>query len=271
MRISDLVTPWTQLAASGDAADREAFRRRHSGELEPLRRQRAPTESAFPLHDTPSLGDVDPADLTLHATLRSLGERMAGDGFRLPAAVVLVASPTRGGALEVIPEPGQSLVALALPCELPAMLAAGIAMLHRATDPASGTGLSRAAARGMWDKWRWARELPLAEWIYAAGIGVHAAREYVGVDTATAVGVSTGAFSRLRTTERALQERLDADLDDAGTGLMLRWLEDDAPLAMRRAPDGFVVPAGAGRYLGWRMLEERVARVGLLEASTMGA
>jgi hypothetical protein len=51
----------------------------------------------------------------------------------------------------------------------------------------------------------------------------------------------------------------------------MRWLDDDAPPAMRRCTDGFVVPCGAGRYLAWRMLEERVARVGLLEAAELGA
>jgi hypothetical protein len=31
-----------------------------------------------------------------------------------------------------------------------------------------------------------------------------------------------------------------------------------------------VVPRGAGRYLGWRMLGERVAGVGVEEAAVMG-
>jgi hypothetical protein len=71
--------------------------------------------------------------------------------------------------------------------------------------------------------------------------------------------------------ERELQSHLDADLDGSGPGLLMRWLDDDASPAMRRCADGFVVPPGAGRYLGWRMLEERVGRVGVLDAAVMEA
>jgi hypothetical protein len=83
--------------------------------------------------------------------------------------------------------------------------------------------------------------------------------------------VTPGGLSRLRGGERALQERLDAELDQRGVGLLMRWLDDFGPSSMRRTEDGVVIPAGAGRYLGWRMLAERVARVGLLEATAMEA
>ncbi len=96
-------------------------------------------------------------------------------------------------------------------------------------------------------------------------------RAWLVDDDPTALGLTDGELRRLRHAERSLQERLDADLEGTGVGLVLRWLEDDAPLAMRRAPDGTVTPKGAGRYLGWRMLAERVARVGVAEAAAMAA
>jgi hypothetical protein len=268
LRILDLITPW-QYAASD--ADRAAFRRRHATLLDAIRRLRAPTEPDLPLaHGTLPPGD-DPADPAFHAALRALGARMADDGFRTPATVVLIAVDAPGAALEVIPDPAHPLVVLVQPRHPHAALAEGIAMVHRATDPAGRSGLARLAAATAWDKWRAVRELPLAEWVYVAGTGVHAAIQYAGADAATAVGVAPGRLSLLRESERALQSRLDADLDQAGAGLVLRWLEDHAPLTMRRSPDGFAVPAGAGRYLGWRMLAERVERTGLLEAAGMGA
>ncbi len=268
MRVIDLVTPWHHAATD---TDRAAFRRRHAALLDAIRQLRTPTESDVPLARDRAPSDEDPADPAFHAALRALGARMADDGFRTPSTVVLIAIDAPGRAVEVLPEPSNPELVLVQPRHPRAALAEGIAILHRATDPARRSGLARLAAAAAWDKWRAVRELPLAEWVYAAGVGVHAAMQYAGADAAAAVGVSPGGLSQLRAAERALQARLDADLDHAGAGLVLRWLEDDAPLAMRRASDGVVVPAGAGRYLGWRMLAERVERVGLLEAAGMGA
>jgi hypothetical protein len=189
---------------------------------------------------------------------------MVSAGFRAPATVVLVSRGALAGPLEVMPDGGHAMIALATPLDYRSAIAAGVAMLHRWHLVAA-----RFTSAGRWDRWEVARRAPLSEWIYAAGLGVHAAREFAEASPAAALQLTTGGLSRLRAAERALQERLDTELDQRGVGLLMRWLDDEAPAAMRRASDGVVVPAGAGRYLGWRMLEERVARVGILEASLM--
>lgn len=202
-------------------------------------------------------------DAETETELRRVAERMATEGFASPSTVVIVASDLPGGAVEVIPGDGNGTVALFTPAYPAAALASGIAMLHRWRHTWRGGGA--------WEKWQVARDVSFAEWIYAAGLGVHAAREYAGAAEHEALDVSVGAFHRLRAAERGLQARLDADLDGAGVGLVMRWLVDGAPVAMRRAGDGSRIPDGAGRYLGWRMLAPRVSRVGLLEAAGMAA
>jgi hypothetical protein len=112
----------------------------------------------------------------------------------------------------------------------------------------------------------------LLEWFYAAGLGVHAGALVAPTAPEHAlVGTSKGAFKRLRHDERALLARLEADLPNTGIGGVLRWLEDDAPPALRRSGEDALIPPGAGRYLAWRELRDRVARVGVAEACGMEA
>ncbi|MES2123472.1 MAG: hypothetical protein V4503_02170, partial [Gemmatimonadota bacterium] len=84
------------------------------------------------------------------------------------------------------------------------------------------------------------------------------------------LGISRGAFHRLRERERPLRTLLVTDLPEAGLGLVLRWLAAGAPLSARTVGDQ-VVPPQAGRYLGWRMTAERVTRVGIGAALRMPA
>lgn len=263
MAILDLITPWSHAAASRDALELRHFRTRHASTLELIRRQRAPLlpELPAPAEWTVAVGRANDADLL--DAIRAKRDQMAEAGFRAPAQVVLAASAAPGPIAEVIPGSSSSVVLFldrAPGNEITSALAGSIAILTRWNDPAMGNTIARFASRGAWDKWVVAREVPLAEWIYAEGIGVHAAPAPSG----------TSGLRRLRAMEHELQAHLDADLDHTGAGLLIRWLDDDAPPAMRRCADGFTVPRGAGRYLGWRMLEERVARVGVLEAAVMG-
>lgn len=282
MPILDLVTPWAAAARSGDSRDGEQFLTRSADVLEPVRRQRAAAEVRLPPPtDWARLPELA-ADGGLHQVLRDARDRLIDRGLVEPKRIVLLASAAPGGPVEVIPEPGAETIVLfvdrmvgarhASPASTHAThasaLAAGMAALTRWTTPENP--VAAVAARGSWDRWAAAREVPLAEWIYAAGIGVHAALE-LGDVPAAALGIGDGDLRRLRQAERALQARLDADLDGTGMGLLLRWLEDDAPATMRRAPDGTLIPPAAGRYLGWRMLADRVARVGLAEAVRMTA
>lgn len=297
--ILDLITPWTHAAASQDARELRHFRDRHAVPLEMIRRQRAPLLSELPAPSTWKAAAARAADGDQLDAIRATRDRMVEAGFREPAQIVLAASSASGPIAEVIPG-GSSTVALFLDrhpiagpgrapdlaAEIVAAFAGAIAIITRWTDPRRDNPIARIARQGPWDKWQAAREVPLAEWIYAAGIGVHAAIAF-GADngdpTTDALGYgrsmlrpysgthANAEFRRFRAAEHELQSHLDADLDHSGAGLLIRWLDDDAPPAMRRCADGFVVPPGAGRYLGWRMLEERVARVGVLEAAGMEA
>jgi hypothetical protein len=74
---------------------------------------------------------------------------------------------------------------------------------------------------------------------------------------------------RLRDREHTLRALLDADIDHAGLGLVLRWLTPDTP-ASTRTTGNTVLPAGAGHYLAWRMVAKRIERVGIGEAVRMG-
>ena len=117
-----------------------------------------------------------------------------------------------------------------------------------------------------WDRWDRARDVPLAEWIYAEGVALHLALAVDETpDPALHLGLSRGAWQRLRERERTLRALLAADLGGTGLGLVLRWLAPDAPPSARQVGTTTLPPA-TGRYLGWRMVAERVARLGLAGA-----
>jgi hypothetical protein len=273
--ITDLITPWAHAAASLDAREVRAFRARHAVVLDMIRRQRAPLLAELPAPGEWRLAASRAVDDELLSALRAMRDRMVGAGFGEPAQLVLAASAAMGALAEVIPGTASTVVLfLDRGDDHAVALAGAIAMLTRWNDPAMGNPIARIAAQGTWDKWQVAREVPLAEWVYAAGIAVHAAiapGADAGASRALPLQITDADLRRLRTLEHELQSHLDAELDATGAGVLMRWLDDDAPPAMRRCADGFVVPRGAGRYLGWRMLEERVARVGVLEAAVMGA
>jgi hypothetical protein len=149
-----------------------------------------------------------------------------------------------------------------------AILGRGVAALTRwrATDSQSPV---RRLEFQPWNRWQAYRDLPLREWIYVAGLGLHLGHALLpGHLPHSLLGISPAAFARLRERERVFHALLSAELDQCGIGLVLRWLSPGAP-AGPRTVGGVVVPPFAGRYLGWRMLAERVARVGLGEAIRM--
>lgn len=261
MPVVDLITPW--------ASDPDGFASHAPAHLERIRRQRTPTEPRLPAPT--SFGPlVDRArDTSLHQLLRDSRDRLADRGLRAPRFLVLVASSAPGAVAEVLPDPGGNGVALFLDRAdddaLVAALAAAMAQLTRWLDPVSP--IAAHARRGDWDRWAVAREVPLLEWIYSAGLGVHA-RTLVAPDAPAhhLLELSRGAFERLRRDERALSTQLAADLPSSGLGVVLRWLEDAAPPALRRDHGDTTIPAGAGRYLAWRELRDRVARLGVAQA-----
>lgn len=276
--ITDLVSPWcTAVEASDSARARSAFRGRHAALLDALRRQRAPLSDVLPLATAATelrLLARRAADPDSQQALRAALARAAGLGADGCGCVVLLAGDGTGDAVEPLPWPdGDAVLFLDRAQDDRALLAAlglGIAALTRwrAADSQSPV---RRLAPARWDRCLAGRDVPLREWIYAAGLGVHLGQALLpGVPPHQMLGVSQAAFARLRQREKVFHTLLTADLDQSGIGLVLRWLTPAAP-AGPRSVAGLVLPPMAGHYLAWRMLAERVARVGLGEAIRMEA
>lgn len=274
MPLLDLVTPWAAALAAPDPVDAAShYYQRHAATLERVRSQRAPHADRLPLAtDDVALhrAAARASNPSLHQGMRGVAQRAAGLGADIDHTTVLLAGEGDGEATLAIPgEP--PLVALFLDrlSDEGALLAAklrGQAMLTRWLAPDSASPLRDAAHGTCWDYWALASSVPLREWIYCSGVACHLAHATLP-DTPEhlLLDVRRGELRRLRERERSLHTLLAADLDQSGLGLVLRWLTPDTPPSVRTV-GGIVVPPGAGRYLGWRMTADRVARVGIREA-----
>ena len=268
--IVDLVSPWS---AAIDATDspraQAAFQNRHASLLEALGLQRAPLSGRLPLAMSPA--ELRPlarraADPDMHQTLRAALARAVDLGADGCGRVVLLAGDGAGGAVEPLPWPdGDAVLFLDRADDDRALLAAlglGIAALTRwrATDSQSPV---RRLAHDPWDRWQACRDLPLREWVYIAGLGVHLGQALLPeLPPHQLLGLSRAAFARLRQREKVYRAMLTADLDQVGIARVLRWLSPGAPAGARTVAN-VVLPPMAGYYLAWRLLAERVARVGL--------
>jgi hypothetical protein len=276
--ITDLVSPWcTAIEARDSARARSAFRSRHAALLESLRRHRAPLADVLPLSmDSSELrplarraADPDSQQILRAALTRAV--ELGADGC---GHVVLLAGDGTGDAVEPLPwADGDAVLFLDRAADDTARLAAlgrGVAALTRwrAIDSRSAI---RRLARAPWDRWQACRDFPLREWVYTAGLGLHLSQALLpDLPPHRILGVSQAAFARLRQREKVFHALLAGDLDRSGIGLVLRWLSPGAPVGPRTV-GGLVLPPLAGHYLAWRMLAERVARVGLREAIRMEA
>ncbi len=278
LMLVDLVSPWfAAVEATGSDAARAAFRLRHQQLLESLRQQRTPLSAALPLADQPATlkslarRASDPA---LQQALRAALTRMHDLGADRCRELVMLAGDGRGDAIEAVPWPA-AVAALFLDCagDDEAMViefARAATVITRWCAADSASAVRQHAATG-WNRLQLQRDVELREWICAEGLGVHLVQQLLpSLPAHRAVGVSRGALSALRRREKSLHALLDADLDQRGLGLALRWLTPAAP-AGQRTVSGVVIPPMAGRYLGWRMLAARVGRTGLREAIRMEA
>jgi hypothetical protein len=278
----DLVSPWAAAVEATDPARAcAAFRRRHAPLLDALRRQRAPLDTTLALA-TDRL-DLDryaaaAADAGVQQEVRDVLARAAEHGA-LVAPAALLASAAAGDSVEALVDP--ATIAVLVNCvsaEEPVTVAVAraAAAVTRWTAADSASPLRRTPGE-IWDRWLLARTVPLSEWLYTEGIGVHlAAALHPGLPPRHLLGVPRGAYHRLRERERALRALLAGDLERAGVDLVLRWLLPAArsalPASAGPADDGRpAIPAMAGRYLAWRMTAERVTRVGLEQAMRMAA
>ena len=276
--IVDLVSPWS---AAIDATDspraQAAFRSRHADLLAALRAQRAPLSGLLPLATSPA--DLHPlarraADPDRQQTLRAALARAADLGADGCGRVVLLAGDGAGGAIEPLPWPdGDAVLFLDRADDDPALVAAlglGLAALTR-WRAANSHSPVRRLAHDPWDRWQACRHLPLREWVYTAGLGVHLGQALLPeLSPYQLLGLSRTAFARLRQREKVFRAMLTADLDQVGIARALRWLSPGAPAGARTVAN-VVLPPMAGYYLAWRLLAERVARVGLGEAIRMAA
>jgi len=272
----DLVSPWcAAVEATNSPRAQQGFRTRHAQLLELLRRQRSPLTHGLPLEtrlDTLRILAQRAADPAGQQRLRDLLASATALGADGCARVVLLAGDGTGFTAEPLPWPdgdvGLFLDRADDERSVAVALARSVAALTRwrAADSASAV---RRLAGAAWDRWEAAREIPLREWIYTAGVGLHLARLLI---PATAphelLGVSRTGLSRLRQRERFLRTLLTNDLESCGVGLVLRWLAPGTP-AGPRTVGGTILPPMAGRYLAWRMVEERVNRVGVRDAIRM--
>jgi hypothetical protein len=276
--IVDLVSPWS---AAVDATDsrraREAFRARHAPLLELLRRARTPLRDTLTLATDPEA--LRPlarraADPAVQQQIRDALSRAGELGADRCGSVQLVAGDGTGDAAEPIPWPDADAVLFLDRTGNDDMMIVALARvvtaLTRWTAPDSQTPVAHDASRG-WDRWQSARDVPLREWVYTEGVGLHLAQALrPDLPTYQLLGITQVALGRLRQREKVFRALLDADLDQRGVGPLLRWLTPGAPSGPRTIGD-MVLPPTAGHYLAWRMLAERVERVGLREAIRMEA
>ena len=262
--IRDLVSPWlTAVDATDTTRARGAFRARHAVVLESLRLARAPVLESFPLATDSKLLHrlcLRAADPETQQRLRDAVERAAALGADRCDMITLLAGGASGSAGEPLLRPEPQVVLFVELAENASELIIAMAGAIAALTRWSGSGAV------VHDRWEAARTVPLREWIYTEGLGLHLAAALLpDLSPHHLLGINHAAFTRLREREKIFRTLLDADLDERGLGLPLRWLAPNAPLGPRTVGD-VVLPPAAGRYLAWRMTAERVERVGLREA-----
>lgn len=267
MPILDLVTPWVQASHSANPARaRAAFRTRWADVLETFRRQRTPLATLLPLAAKPGHAATLARDPALAPRIREVRAALGALGIAPPTlTTILLATEAPGAPSEPVPETDSPFIYLCLDriandAELvKAWIRAAVFLVRR---------IGRPGTPAPWDRWEAARTIPLAEWVYTAGLATHAVRTVLpGLAPHEQFGLNKGGFQRLREHERALTERLAADLQLTGMGPWLRWFGEEvgAPPSIR-SDGGLPIPTGAGRYLAWRLTAERIDRVGLAEA-----
>lgn len=269
LSILDLVGALAR-AQAGDETALQRFRTTHGGVLSTLWRQRAPWDP-----DPPTLPVVGRETLArahagaLRARVQGVAHAAALHGLgHDQAEVVLFLGLGRGDVVDAIPHPVRPQLVLALDhldtdLALDVALARGLALLAR-------WAVQRLPTPIPWDRLAVLAQVPLAEWVYAEGLAHHlVASLHPDIAPHRRMGLARGTWDLLRRRESALLDDLDADLPRAGMGPWARWM-DPAPPVPERSDSG-CPPRAAIAYLSWRLLEERVRRVGLAETAAMPA
>ncbi|HEY4320490.1 MAG TPA: hypothetical protein VGM77_04855 [Gemmatimonadales bacterium] len=273
----DLASPWCAAVEGSDSSRlRTIFHNRHRARLTLVGRQCAPGEQLpLPLDRTVVRRAADrAADPALQQRIRTMLDDAMAHGIDQCRLVVLLPAWADQPSAEPLPvsQPWVALflAAAARDAELLGVLAQALAAVTRWTATDAQSPLL-AFRQQPWDRWERARHIPLSEWLYTEGIGLHLAMTLVPeLSPAECLGISAAEYARLRDRERTLRALLDVDLDQTGLGLVLRWLIPGTPAGPRTVGDT-VIPRRAGAYLAWRMVADRVRRVGIGDAVRMGA
>jgi Predicted Zn-dependent protease (DUF2268) len=151
---------------------------------------------------------------------------------------------------------------------IPVWIGHELAHTVRYTSPRSRSDLRRLVTDhgGYYDYWSTGSRATLRELLVNEGLAVHAAQAIApGFAAADYFGYARRQYHRLREMEAFLRRAVDADLEQSGLGLRLRYLSGGmSPSA--RLVGGRVLPERSGYYLGYRMTEALVGERGIREA-----
>ena len=265
--IVDLISPWLTALESTAPSARAAFRERHAALLALADAENTDGGLVTDAAQVRLLARRA-ADPAWQEALREHGRRATALGADQCHTIALVARDEGHDAVYTI-NAGEPAVVLSLTHlgdddAIVVALARGMATLARQRSPHS------AAPQGVRDALTLpslaaARDVPLREWIYDAGIAAHLATAIAPtLAPHTLFGLHHSAFNRMRERENTLRALLDRDLDERGIGLVLRWLTPTTAQGPRTIGD-VVIPPMAGQYLGWRMTAERAERMEMRE------
>jgi hypothetical protein len=156
---------------------------------------------------------------------------------------------------------------------LPLWISHEIAHTVRYGSPESRSELRRIVRdlSGSYDYWETGGRATLRELLVNEGLAVAASRKAAPeFEPWDYFGYARRQYRRLRELEAFLLHHLDTELDQKGLGYRLRYLSGGMSAAQRLV-SGKVIPERAGYYVGHRMVESVVARLGIAKALRVSA
>jgi hypothetical protein len=151
---------------------------------------------------------------------------------------------------------------------IPLWIGHELAHTVRYTSPASESELARiiAEAGGTYDCWESSSRATLREMLVNEGLAVAASRATApGFEPRQYLGYGSRQYRRLRELEAFLRQAIVEELDQTGIGYRLRYLGGGTKPSTRQLA-GKVLPERSGYYLGHRLVESHVERVGIAAA-----
>jgi hypothetical protein len=151
---------------------------------------------------------------------------------------------------------------------IPLWIGHEVAHTVRYTSPTSESEFARiiAEAGGTYDYWESSSRATLREMLVNEGLAVAASQETApGFEPPQYLGYGSRQYRRLRELEAFLRRAIVDELDHTGIGYRLRYLAGGTNPSTRQLA-GRVLPERSGYYLGHRLVESHVQRVGIAAA-----